>query len=573
MGSESTRHVPERTGKLENAKEVLPPTQQVLNSQLDATDHLQRVATQLISVRGTEVLYEQILDTALAILQADFASIQKFCPERGVRGELRLLGHRGFSPEAAKRWQWVGPTAPTTCGEALRSGHRIAVADVRSCDFMAGSDGLEEYQSAEIRAGLTTPLVSRSGALMGMVSVYWREPHKLSMSESRTMDVLARMAADLIERSLAEDRLVESAAHLKRAERIARLGHWQWDLQSNVVSGSEEMYRIFGKPADYVPSYDGFLNELIPRDRERVERLIKDSLETKVGHSIEYRIRLTNGDVKTISCAWEVLLDDDGVPVRIFGTCQDITDSRRAQEEAFARQKLESLGVLANGIAHDFNNLLGGVLAQAELAQSDYAAGESPESQLQAITKLAVHGAEVLRQLMIYAGVEDPAVGWHSVSQVVMEMLELFKISVSKYARLEMDLARDLPPFRANAAQIRQIVLNLVTNASDAIGNQAGVIRVSTRNVSIRSNKMRDGLASGNYILLEVTDTGCGMAPETRAKMFDPFFTTKSPGRGLGLAVVQGAVRALRGTVQLTSEPAKGTKFQVFLPCARHHRA
>jgi nitrogen-specific signal transduction histidine kinase len=144
-------------------------------------------------------------------------------------------------------------------------------------------------------------------------------------------------------------------------------------------TGSEEMYRIFGKPADYIPSYEGFLEDLAPPHKERMERLIRDSLARNVWHSIEYPITLPNGDQRTISCIWEVLPDEEGVPARIFGTCQDITDSRRAQEEAFARQKLESVGTLASGIAHDFNNLLGGVLAQAELALTECAAERYPK--------------------------------------------------------------------------------------------------------------------------------------------------------------------------------------------------
>ena len=374
MESELERRVGEQTRELQNANEALRQSEQMLAMELDAAQRLQHVATELINAHGTEALYEQILDAAMAILHADFASIQMFHPERGTNGELQLLGHRGFSAEAAKRWEWVRPTTRTTCGEALRTGRRVAVPDVRNCDFMSGSDDLEGYLSAGIHAVQTTPLVSRSGALMGMVSTHWREPHELSASELRALDVLARMAADLIERSRAEDKLSESEEHLKNAERLAHVGHWQWDIRANRVSGSEEMYRIFGKPPDYIPSYEGFLEDLVPPDREQMERLIRDSLARKVGHSIEYQIALPNGDLRTISCIWELLLDEEGMPVRMFGTCQDITDSRRAQEESFARQKLESVGTLASGIAHDFNNLLGGVLAQAELALTECAA-------------------------------------------------------------------------------------------------------------------------------------------------------------------------------------------------------
>src|SRR5262249_44678425 len=219
----------------------------------------------------------------------------------------------------------------------------------------------------------------------------------------------------------------------------------------------------------------------------------------------------------------------------------------RAQEQAFARQKLESVGTLASGIAHDFNNLLGGVLAQAELGLGELAEGSSPEEELKAIRDVAVRGSEIGRQLMVYAGKESPVVGLVDVSQVCEEMLELLKVSVSKHAVMEAHLAKDLPRVRANAAQLRQLVLNLVTNASDAIGGRDGVIRVSLSRVKVGRSPgtISDRLADGAYLQLEVSDTGRGMSLETQDKVFDPFFTTKSAGHGLGLAVVQGIVRGL----------------------------
>jgi two-component system, cell cycle sensor histidine kinase and response regulator CckA len=373
---------------------------------------------------------------------------------------------------------------------------------------------------------------------------------------------------DITEQVRASELLRESERRLKNAERLAHVGHWQWDIRANRVSGSEEMFRIFGKPQDYIPSYEGFLGDLMPQDRERLERLVRDSLERKIGHSIEYQIAHPSGEMSTISCIWEVLLDEEGLPVRLFGTCQDITDSRRAQEESVARQKLESVGTLASGIAHDFNNLLGGVLAQAELALVEYAAGSSPEEELNRIRNVAIRGSEIVRQLMIYAGRESAVLGLVDVSRIVKEMVELLEVSVSGRAVLEMDLGQDLPALQADAAQLRQIVMNLVTNASDAMRNRDGVIRVTTRCVKA-GNSPGNGLAGGDRLQLEVSDTGCGMTPETQAKAFDPFFSTKSAaGHGLGLAVVYGIVRGLGGTIVLKSELDKGTKFQVLLPCA-----
>ena len=177
-------------------------------------------------------------------------------------------------------------------------------------------------------------------------------------------------------------------------------------------------------------------------------------------------------------------MDEEGLSTRFFGACQDITDSRRAQQEDFARKKLESVGVLAGGIAHDFNNLLGGVLAQADLALAESASGSSPQEELTAIRDVAIRGSEIVRQLMIYAGKEREVLGLVDVSRIVAEMLELLRVSVSKRATLVTDLGQDLPAVWASAAQIRQIVMNLVTNASEAIGDRDGVIRVTTGRVT-----------------------------------------------------------------------------------------
>jgi CheY-like chemotaxis protein len=148
-------------------------------------------------------------------------------------------------------------------------------------------------------------------------------------------------------------------------------------------------------------------------------------------------------------------------------------------------------------------------------------------------------------------------------------MLGLLKVAVSRHVALVTDLGEDLPAVRARAAQLSQIVMNLVLNASDALGNRDGVIRITTRRVAIgQAEVIAKTPATGEYVQLEVSDTGCGMSPETQTKIFDPFFTTKFSGRGLGLAVVHGIVRSLHGAVQVASEAGKGTTFQVLLPCA-----
>ena len=372
-------------------------------------------------------------------------------------------------------------------------------------------------------------------------------------------------------RSLDESarQLRRSEDRLKNAERLAHVGHWDWNVKTDQLSWSEEMYRIFGCQNDAAPRYEEFVRAVLSEDLGRFQDWIRECLANKRGGSLEFRISRPGGDLRTIICTSELTLDEAGSPARMFGACHDMTDARRAQQEDLARQKLESVGLLAGGIAHDFNNLLGGVLAQAELALEHTAPGACPEEQLKAIRNVALRGSEIVRQLMVYAGQEQEAPGAAYVTRIVPEMLGLLKVSVSKRVTLEMDLGDELPAVRATAAEIQQILINLVSNASDAIGDRNGVIRITARcALSDQPAELTKGQVAVDYVQLEVSDTGCGMAQEVQRRVFDPFFSTKGAGHGLGLAVVHGIVRRLSGSVYLSSEPNRGTTFQVLLPIA-----
>jgi PAS domain S-box-containing protein len=365
--------------------------------------------------------------------------------------------------------------------------------------------------------------------------------------------------------------LRQSEKRLKSAERIANVGHWNWDLNTNQVTWSEGTFRIFGQPPDYNASYEDLVRVTIPEDRGRLEQVVRDSLAENRRFVIEFRIARPDGDLRTVRSISEISLDEEkALPLRMFGTVQDITDEKRAQEESFARQKLESVGTLAGGIAHDFNNFLGAVLGQAELALTELETGAVPEAELKTIREVAIRGSEIVRQLMIYAGTESETIGPVDLSRTVAEMVDLLKVSVSKRAMLVTYLGQDLPPLQANAAQIRRVVMNLVTNASQAIGDRDGMIRVTTRHVAADyARALSKGVTEGDYLELEVSDSGCGMSREMQSKVFDPFFTTKDAGHGLGLAVVQGVVRNLGGIIHLASDPGKGTTFQILLPCVQ----
>ncbi len=260
---------------------------------------------------------------------------------------------------------------------------------------------------------------------------------------------------------------------------------------------------------------------------------------------------------------------------------RDVTEQRRQAEERRAleakmqqTQRLESLGVLAGGIAHDFNNLLMAVVGYADLALQELPGAAPGHRHVEKIQTAATRAAELTNQMLAYSGRGRFVVEPTDLNRLVREMVHLLEASITKKARLVLDLLEHLPPVTADANQLRQVVMNLITNASESLGEGSGTIRVATARVEVTASELAseylDGeLPPGLYVRLEVADTGCGMDGVTRARLFDPFYTTKFTGRGLGLAAVLGIVRGHRGTIHVESAPGHGTTMRVLLPAAQ----
>jgi PAS domain S-box-containing protein len=262
----------------------------------------------------------------------------------------------------------------------------------------------------------------------------------------------------------------------------------------------------------------------------------------------------------------------------VLSAIVDITERKRAEEERKRleaqmqhAQKLESLGVLAGGIAHDFNNLLVSILGNAGLALMELAPESPARRSVQGIEAAALRSAELTKQLLAYSGKGRFLIQPLNLSLLVEEMAHLLKISISKTTVFRTRLANNLPAIEGDAAQIQQVVMNLIINASEALGGNIGDIVVSTGVIDadrayLSETFLDEHQPEGRYVYLEVTDTGCGMDKETRSRIFDPFFTTKFTGRGLGLAAVLGIVRGHGGAIKLYSEPGQGTAFKVLFP-------
>jgi PAS domain S-box-containing protein len=295
---------------------------------------------------------------------------------------------------------------------------------------------------------------------------------------------------------------------------------------------------------------------------------------------IEREIHAPHGRTITVESMMTPIIDNDGQVVGITGIGRDITARKSAEAERVRleakvqhAQKLESLGVLAGGLAHDFNNLLVGILGNVGLARQEIAPGSHVGEVLDELEHAARRAADLTAQMLAYSGKGRFVVERLDLSGTVKEMAHLLTAVISKKATLVETFAEGLPMIEADATQVRQVIMNLITNASDALDDRAGTIGLATGSTEATREYLDSvapdrELAAGRYVYLVVSDTGTGMDAATLQRIFDPFFTTKFTGRGLGLAAVQGIMRGHRGAITVNTVPGGGTTFTVLFPSA-----
>ncbi|HWB87247.1 MAG TPA: chemotaxis protein CheB [Bryobacteraceae bacterium] len=253
---------------------------------------------------------------------------------------------------------------------------------------------------------------------------------------------------------------------------------------------------------------------------------------------------------------------------------RDVSERKKFEREMRETQKLESLGLLAGGIAHDFNNLLTGIIGNASMALAEVPAHDPLRIRLREVVNAGERAAFLTRQMLAYAGRGDSVKEAIDLGDLVSEISSLIRTLIPKTVELHLDLAPDLPPVYADPAQIQQVVMNLVINGAEAIGEEAGKVDVKTSDRELNQQEATDLFRPrpgkpGAYVQLEISDTGSGMDESTKARIFDPFFTTKFTGRGLGLAAVQGIVKGHEGVIRVYSTPSHGTSFLILLPATR----
>ncbi|HIJ94957.1 MAG TPA: ABC transporter substrate-binding protein [Desulfuromonadales bacterium] len=389
-----------------------------------------------------------------------------------------------------------------------------------------------------------------------------------------------RLRAEMAEREKAEADKKLSEDRFRTLFETSPTGIILIDAEGIIRFANRRMAEMFGcSMGDLIGS--SYPKHIHPTQRtsasERLQKLLSKEVEL-VGIDKHF-IRYDQSDFWGHFCACRQE-DAAGNLLFLFGHIADITERITAEEnrnkielQVQQAQKLESLGVLAGGIAHDFNNILMAILGNAELALMRL----NPESpvieNLHRIETSAARAADLAKQMLAYSGKGKFIVEEINLNRLLEEMLHLLEVSISKKAVLRFNLNERLPTVKADATQIRQIIMNLVINSSEAVGDRSGIIAITTGCMDCDRNYLKDvwldeNLTDGLYVYLEIADTGCGMEKETLSRLFDPFFTTKFTGRGLGMSAVLGIVRGHHGAIKVYSEVGKGTSFKILLPAS-----
>ncbi|MEM7353088.1 MAG: PAS domain S-box protein [Acidobacteriota bacterium] len=377
------------------------------------------------------------------------------------------------------------------------------------------------------------------------------------------------------------DELRESEERLRRITSAANDAIVMWDQNGRVSFWNSAAERIFGYSQAEILDQD-VCKALIPwRFHSMFRRGLHSFGETggfATGETVEWMTVGRDRDEFPIELSLSMVKIQDRR--HALAVIRDISERKQAEEERLQleermqqNQRLESLGLLAGGLAHDFNNLLSTITGNAGLALRRGSADDGWRGNLHHIETAAARAADLTRQMLAYSGRGQFIVAPIDLSEVVEEMTQLLRVSISTQGEMDSDLAADLPAIEADRSQIQQVVMNLITNASEALGQSGGSITVRTGLCDVNRADLTDydlgsDVAPGRFVCLEVADTGDGMDSETRGKIFEPFFSTKFVGRGLGLAAVSGIVRGHGGAIRVQSQPGGGTTFQVLLPAS-----
>jgi PAS domain S-box-containing protein len=382
---------------------------------------------------------------------------------------------------------------------------------------------------------------------------------------------------DITARRHAEETLAESRALLAAAEELTHVGSWALDLGSDVLTLSDELFRIIGlAPQSETITTDSLSARVHPEDREAVRLAFRRLQENGDAPPVECRIIRPDGSERVIQARGRGQRDASGRIARLIGSAQDVTDRREAEsehqrleEQLRQSQKMEAIGQLAGGVAHDFNNLLTLIKAYSGLVADQLDEGSAIKSDVVEIQRAAGRAASLTQQLLAFSRKQILQPRVLDLNRVSRDLEPMLRPLIGDNIQIVTKPGASLGRVKADPGQIEQVLINLSLNARDAMPS-GGTLTIETANVELDEayHGRHAVIAPGPYVLLAVSDTGVGMDEDTRSRVFEPFFTTKPVGKGtgLGLSTVYGIVKQSSGYIWVYSEPQRGTTFKIYLP-------
>lgn len=587
-----------------------------VSAELASLQRLHEISRALVREDDVAALYEQILGAAMAIMRSDFASIQLLYPERGPAGELRLLCQRGFDARATTFWEWVSPGEASSCGVALSTGQRVIVPDVATCDWMAGSEDRVMYVASGVHSMQTTPLIARDGGILGMLSTHWRRPHDPSERDLRLLDVLARQAADLIERTRVENALranearqafllalsdalrplsdpaeIQAAAcrmvgeHLDtdrtyyvelddaRGLAVVAQDHVRGSAPS--LAGAHPM-AAFSATLDEMRTGRPFVGEdaaIDPRisDADRaayLERAIRSWVSVPLikGGKLVAALCVTNSAPHEWPPREIALLEE--VAERTWEAAERARTVEALREAmTTARRASQAKSEFLSTMSHELRTPLNAIAGYVQLMEMGIH-GAVTDAQREVLRRIDRSGRHLLRlidNVLNLARIEAGRVDYHlesvALSEVVAATAQMVEPQVaSKGLTCDASVEPEVLA-RADRAKLQQILLNLLTNAIK--------FTPSGGRIAVHAAPCAD---DARFVHLQVSDTGCGIPGDKLDDIFQPFVqadlgrTRTADGVGLGLAISRDLARGMGGDLRVRSTEGQGALFTVALP-------
>ncbi len=557
------------------AEEALRISEHNLEADLEAMTRLQNIGTRFLGNEEQQVLLDEIVDTALGFTNADFGCLQL---TREGTEETVVVSHRGASDQ-----EFVLPQGPHAArcrlSAAMLNGQRVVIEEIDGHPELASSPVLTMLQSHGIRALCATPLISRSGRMIGLLNVYFLQPQQLSERALRLLDLLCRQTTDIIEQERAEMEMLDREGLLKATlestadgilvvDKHGRVTHLNarfpvmWQIPPDVLASRDDDLML-KTVLDQLADPDAFLAKVMALYGSSDESF--DTLQFKDGRVFE-----------RFSCP---LVRDGTVTGRVW-SFRDVTERHKSeaarlqlQESLEKAQRMESLGLLAGGVAHDLNNTLGPVVGFAELLMREFPPDSKVGIRLGKISRSANDAAVVIQDLLTLARRGRYEMQPTDINRLIQEYLNSPGFSnlkeIHPHVAFHVNLAPTIGAVIGSDVHLAKAIMNLITNGCEAMPNGG---KLTIRTEMRRVERLVTGhceITPGEYVIVSVKDTGSGIAPEDIEKIFEPYFSKKHLGRsgsGLGLSVVYGVVKDHHGYYDVLSRLNEGTEFALYFP-------